>query len=403
MSGEPIYFDQYDYQIDDNPYPVMRRMRDEAPVWYNEKHDYWAISRFEDVLKASLDTGAFSSAYKTVLEHMTEEPSHSTMILDNDPPYHTLMRKLVAPYFSPARVSPMEDRIRAIVISYLEPLEGRDAFDFVQDFARWIPMDVVSELLGIPAEDRRQINLWADEMLHRDDGQVEDGPLQLAAIDGLMTYFGGLMASRRREPQDDLSSAIANGTIVENGIERRLTDQECAEFLMLIGGAGNETVARLLASAGWLLGKHPEQRRKLCENSKLTPRAVEELLRFETPSPVQFRRVVKDVELHGVRIPAGSNLCLMTSSAGRDDRQYESPDNFNIERAPRRHLTFGYGVHTCLGVSVARLEARVTLEEVLKRFPDWTVDESRMQRVRTSTVRGFSHVPVIVSQPDGTS
>ena len=398
MSAEPIYYDQYDYAIDDNPYPMLKRMRDEAPVWYNEKYNYYALSRYDDVLKASLDTETFSSAHGTVLESMTDEPDESTWILNNDPPYHTAMRSVVSAFFMPARIARLEEEIRDIVVRYLEPLQGRDSFDFVDDFGRWIPMEVVSGILGIPEQERHNVNHWADDMLHRDDGQVELGPVQLAAIENLTRVFTELMEDRRRNPGDDLSSAIANGKMTIDGVERPLTDREAAEFMMLIGAAGNETVARLLGSAAWLLADHPDQRQKLRDNPSLIPRAVEEMLRFEAPTPVQFRRVHKDIELHGVRIPAGANVCLLTHSADRDERQFDNADVFDIERKPRRHVAFGYGVHSCLGSSVARLEIKVALEEVLKRIPDWTVDRANMKRVRTSTVRGYSHVPVHIAQ-----
>lgn len=396
MNSQPLYFDQYDYAIDNNPYDILKRLRDEAPVWYNEKYDYWMLTRYDDVQRASLDTETFSSACNTVLEMMTDKPSDSTMMINNDPPYHDRLRAIITPFFSPARVVRLEDEIRSIVLGYLERLESRDQFDFVEDFARWIPMDVISMILGIPTQDRREINEWANDFLHRDEGQVEESASNIKATDNLSTYFDRLMLDRRQSPDDDIASAISNGRIAEGGSERPLSELEASEFLQLIGAAGNETVARLLGSAGWLLAKYPEQRDKLRSDPSLIPQAVEELLRFEAPSPTQFRRVMKDVEIHGVRIPAGSTLCLNTASAGRDERQYDNPELFNVERVPRRHVTFGYGKHACLGANVARLEIRIALEEVLRRIPDWEVDEAGIRRVRTSTVRGFSHVPAIV-------
>ncbi|RZV59513.1 MAG: cytochrome P450, partial [Pseudomonadales bacterium] len=309
MSNNDIYFDQYDYEIDENPYPIMQRMRDEAPVWYNEKYDYWAISRYEDVLKASRDTATFSSSYKTVLELMTDEPHQSSMIINTDPPYHKMLRDIVAPFFTPAKVAQLEDDIRKIVVSYLKPLEGKTEFDFVEDFARWIPMDVVSTILGVPEEDRRQINIWGNELLHRDEGQTEPGEMNIAASEGLDNYFAKFMLEFRNHPNNTVSSAIVNNIVNDNGVDRPLTDAECIDYFHLIGAAGNETVARLLGSAAWLLGAHPKQRKLLAEDPKRLPHAVEELLRFEAPSPTQFRRTLKDIELHGQLIPAGSNVC----------------------------------------------------------------------------------------------
>ncbi len=394
MSDEPIYYDQYDRLIDDDPYPIFKRLREEAPLWYNEKYDFWVLSRFEDVRQASLDTDTFSSNYGTVLELMDDDPTNHTSIINEDPPYHNQLRAVVAPFFTPAKISSFEDEVREIVVGYLAPLEGKGEFDFVQDFARWVPMDVVSALLGIPQEDRKTINTWGDQINHRDEGQVELGPVQVEAFSRSNAYFENMLMQRRAHPRDDLASLIATGSCVDEQGERPLTTDEAVAMIQIIGIAGNETAARLLASAAWLLGKYPEQRQKLRDDPKLIPKAVEELLRIDPPSPIQFRRVLADVEMHGAVIPKGSNIGLLTASANRDDRQYEDPDRFDIERTPRRHVGFGYGIHSCLGAWVARLEVRVALEEVLARFPDWQVDEANMQRVRTSTVRGFSHVPV---------
>ncbi len=394
MSNEPIYYDQYDRLIDDDPYPIFKRLRDEAPLWQNEKYDFWVLSRFQDVMKASRDTDTFSSNYGTVLELMDDDPANHASIINEDPPYHDQLRAVVAPFFTPANIASLEDEIRDIVVGYLEPLEGRDEFDFVQDFARWVPMDVISALLGIPQEDRKMVNTWGNQINHRDEGQIEPGPVQIEAFRRSDEYFEKMLMQRRDHPRDDLASAIATGSCVDEHGERPLTADEASAMINIIAIAGNETAARLLASAAWLLGKHPDQRQKLRDDARLIPRAVEELLRIDPPSPIQFRRVLADVEMHGTLIPKGSNIGLLTASANRDDRQYEDPDRFDIERKPKRHVGFGYGIHSCLGAWVARLEVRVALEEVLTRFPDWEVDEANIRRVRTSTVRGFSHVPV---------
>jgi cytochrome P450 len=303
----------------------------------------------------------------------------------------------VAAQFTPGKIAQLESEIRKIVVGYLEPLVSRKSFDFVQDFARWIPMEVISTILGVAKADRKAINQWADDMLHRDEGETGEPALAVEARTKLLTYFTQELQARRQSPRNDLMTVIANEQIVEdNGAKRPLTDREAIEFIVLIAAAGNETVARLLGSAGFLLAKHPEQRQKLRDNPALIPRSVEEMLRIEPPSPVQFRRLLKDVDIHGTRIAAGSNVCLLTASAGRDERQYENPDEFNVEREPFRHLTFGHGVHLCLGASVARLEIKIALEEVLRMLPDWDVVEEGLQRVRTSTVRGYSHVPVVL-------
>jgi cytochrome P450 len=397
MDTSELYYDQYSYDIDDNPYGIWKRLRDEAPVWRNEKYDYWVLSRYDDVLKASLDWETFSSAWGTVLEIMPENPGESTLMINNDPPYHDQLRQVVAPRFTPAAISKMEVDIRRIVVGYLEPLESKSEFDFVQDFGRWIPMDAISSLLGIPEEDRRQINTWADDALHREAGQQETSERGLAAAMAMYEYFNKTLEDRRKQPRQDFLTELALAEItLADGAKRPFTAQESLEFMFLLAAAGNETVARLLSNAGVLLARHPDQRQKLRDQPALIPRAIEELLRYEPPSPIQFRRVMKDIELHGVTMKAGDNVALLTAAATRDDRHWENPEVFDIERKPKRHVTLGYGVHTCLGASLARLESRIALEEVLSRIGDWTVDESKLERTRTSTVRGYSHVPVSI-------
>lgn len=389
-----LYYDQYDYQIDNDPYPLLKRFRDEAPIWYNDKYNFWLLTRFEDVFNASKDHETFSSAWGTVLELMPENPGEFTAILNNDPPYHSQMRRIVAARFSPGKVAALEKQIREIVIGYLEPLEKKDSFDFVQDFCRWIPMEVVSTLLGIPDKDRKMINTWGDEFLHREEGQPEESQTSKEAREGLTAYVAKQMYARRESPSDDLISLIATSEMrLEDNTTRRLNDQEIIEYVVLLAAAGNETVARLLANACCYLSWFPEQQKKLRDNPSLIPQAVEELLRFDPPSPIQFRRTLKDIEIHGVTIPAGSNVALSTAAASRDERRYPNPDTLDVERN-ERHLSFGEGVHTCLGAHVARLEIRIALEEFLKRFPNWEVNKEGLKRVRTSTVRGYCNVPI---------
>lgn len=395
MTASELYYDQYSYEIDDNPYEVWRRLRDEAPLWRNEKYNYWVLSRFDDVLKASLDWETFSSAFGTVLELMTEEPGQWTLMINNDPPYHDQLRKVVAHQFTPAKVNEFEREIREIVIGYAEPLVGRSEFDFVQDYGRWIPMDVISSVLGIPVEDRRKINQWADDSLFREENDAGQTQRGMEAMNAVHNYFRAILKERRENPQDDFLTELTHAEIaVDDGSTRPFSDRESFDFMMLLSLAGNETVARLLSNAGVLLARYPEQRQKLRDDPALIPRAVEELLRYDPPSPIQFRRVMKEVEIHGMTLKPGDNVALLTAAATRDDRQWDNPEVFDVERAPRRHVTFGYGPHTCLGASLARLESRIALEELLARVGDWTVDEAGLVRTRTSTVRGYSHVPV---------
>jgi cytochrome P450 len=389
-----IYYDPYDRAIGADPHPVWKRMRDEAPLYRNERFDFWALSRFQDVYDASVDVETYSSARGTVLELMGKEMPIRPMIF-MDPPEHDRLRALVSRAFTPRRIAALEPEIRAIVRGYLDPQVGGAGFDFVDDFGAKVPMMVISSMLGVPEEDREQVRRWTDEWLHREPGETDAtervGPL-MAQLGG---FFLRYVNERRKRPTDDMMTDLIQAEVEdETGKKRRLSDIELIAFIMLLSGAGNETVARLLGFAGATLAQFPDERAKLVERPGLIPNAVEELLRYEAPSPVQGRTVMRDVEWHGTRVPAGSVMLLLTGSAGRDERQYPDPDRFDAERQIVRHVSFGYGTHFCLGASLARLEARVALEEVLARFPRWEVDWSGVERVTTSTVRGFGKLPI---------
>jgi cytochrome P450 len=389
-----IYYDPYDREIDADPHPLWRRMRDEAPLYRNERFDFWALSRFQDVLDASAEAETYSSARGTVLEIMGKELPLRPMIF-MDPPEHDRLRALVSRAFTPRRIAELEPRIREIVRGYLDPHVGGSGFDVVTDFGAKVPMMVISSMLGVPEEDREQIRQWTDETLHREPGEVDPS----ARIEPIMAevagYFVRYVNERRERPADDMMTDLLRAEVEdETGTKRRLSDVELLAFILLLSGAGNETVARLLGFAGATLARFPEEREKLVERPGLIPNAIEELLRYEAPSPVQGRTVMRDVEWHGTRVPAGSVMLLLTGSAGRDERQYPDPDRFDVEREIGRHLSLGYGTHFCLGASLARLEGRVALEEVLARFPRWEVDWSGVERVTTSTVRGFAKLPI---------
>jgi cytochrome P450 len=389
-----IHYDPYDREVDADPYPTWRRMRDEAPCYRNDEYDFWAISRFQDVYDASIDVDTYSSARGTVLEIMGKPLPMRPMIF-MDPPEHDHLRGLVSRAFSPRRIAELEPTIREIVRGYLDSQVGSSGFDFVADFGAKVPMMVISAMLGVPQEDREQIREWTDKTLHREPGEV-DAMERIGPILGqLAVYFMRYINERRSQPLDDMMTDLIQAEVEdESGESRRLTDAELVAFIMLISGAGNETVARLLGFAAHTFGRFPEEREKLVERPGLIPNAIEELLRYEAPSPVQGRTVMRDVEWHGVRVPEGSVILLLTGSAGRDERQYPDPDRFDVERKIGRHMAFGYGTHFCLGASLARLEAKVAIEETLARFPRWEVDWDGIGRISTSSVRGYSNVPI---------
>ena len=393
-SREP-YYDPYDYAIDANPHPTWKRLRDEAPVYRNEKLDFYALSRFNDVMDASLDNERFSSSHGTVLELMTEEPGQSPMMIWQDPPDHTRLRKLVSRAFSPRRIGELEPRIRKLCREYLEPLRASGGFDYIEEFGAKLPVMVISSLLGVPEEDHDQVRIWTDELLHRDPGENKGSRRHEEISQQLWGYFAGYVAERRKNPTDDMMSVlIASEIEMPDGSTRKLDDVELLSFIGLLSGAGNETVARFLGWSATSLARFPDERRKLVSNPALIPSGVEEILRYEAPSPVQARKLTQDVELHGETLPRGARVLLLTASAGRDDREYPDPDRLDVTRKIDRHVSLGYGLHFCLGASLARLEARVALEETLLCFPEWEVDWEGTEMVHTSTVRGYAKVPI---------
>jgi cytochrome P450 len=396
MPMPAVYYDPYDYEIDADPHAAWRRLRDEAPLYRNDRYDFWALSRFQDVYDASVDWRTFSSARGTVLELMDKLPEPRSMIFQ-DPPEHEALRKLVSRAFSPRRIAELEARVRELVLGYLDPLVGSGGFDFVADFGARLPAMVIGSMLGVPREDQERIRLWTDEVLHRDPGETDVSPRMKAVQRELWGYFWTYIQDRRRAPRDDMMTDLLEAEIAsDDGGRRRLTDPEVLTFIALLSGAGNETVARLLGWAGFLLARNPGERAKLVADAARIPNAVEELLRYEAPSPVQARSLTRDVELHGTVVPAGSRILLVTGSAGRDEREFDAPDDFRVERRIERHVSFGYGIHFCLGASLARMEGRIALEETLRRFPEWTIDEDAAEMVHTSTVRGWAKLPVRV-------
>lgn len=390
-----LYYDPYDYEIDANPHPIWRRMRDETPLYRNEKLDFWALSRFGDVMSASLDDRTFSSAYGTVLELMVDEPNASPMMIFKDPPEHTQLRKLVSRAFSPRRIAALEPQVREIACRYLDEHVGGSGFDYLADFGAKLPVMVISSLLGIPEEDHDDIRHWTDALLHRDEGERDMQKKHDEVSGQLWGYLARYVESRRTSPRDDMMTDLLQAEIqLDDGSTRCLTEVELLAFIGLLSAAGNETVARLLGWAATTLARFPEQRRKLVDDPSKIPGAVEELLRYEAPSPVQARRLTRDVELHGEKLRAGSRVLLLTGSAGRDDREYQDPDRFDVDRSIDRHLSLGLGVHFCLGASLARMEARVAIEETLRRFPEWDVVWDKTEWIHTSTVRGYAKVPI---------
>jgi cytochrome P450 len=387
----PLYYDPYDAGIDRDPHPVWRRMREEQPVYWNEQYGFWAFSRFEDVWNGYHDTATFSSSHGVQLESL-DHPVDMPMVIFMDPPQHDNMRKLVSRAFTPGRIRHLEAQVEDLVAGYLDPFVGSSGFDFIEQFGALLPPMVIGHLLGVPEGDRDMMRRWFDESLHREDALPS--PTAAQAMKSVYEYAEGMIAERRTRPGDDMISALIEAEVDEDGAVRRLDDSEVCLFVILLAGAGVETVARLLSWAAVTLARNPDQRDILVGEPSLIPNAVEELLRYEAPSPVNGRWTLRPFQAHDIDIPEGSKVLLLNGSANRDPREFEDPDRFDVRRAIRRHISFGYGAHFCLGAALARLEGRIALEGTLARFPRWDIDDGELIPVRTSTVRGFSSVPI---------
>lgn len=393
-TGAEPYWDPYHSEQRKAPYESWRRLRDDAPVYHNERYGFWALSRFADVLAASLDTETFSSARGITLDSIGE-PLPLPMMIMMDPPLHDAFRKVVSRAYTPRRIAGLEQRIVELCAGYLDPVMGAGGFDFVKDFGMRLPVMVISTLLGFPEEDHDQLREWSDLGLHREEGK--EGPTAEAMeAQGLtFAYYQEQVHRRRRQPKDDMITEMLQADMeLPDGEVHKMDDLEVMGMMSLISNAGNETVARMLGWAALVLEEYADARRELAEDPGLIPAGVEELLRYEAPSPIQGRYVTRDVEMHGVLIPEGSTLALLTGSAGRDERKFDNAEVYDIHRKIDRHVTFGYGAHYCLGAALARLEGRIALGEVLRRFPTWEVDRDAVTYVATNTVRGPSSAPV---------
>ena len=397
VGTEPLAWDPINEKYKADPHPVWKRLRDEAPLYYNDELDFYCVSRFADVDAFSRDPKTFCSSHGTVLEMLGPDRIDYEMMIFMDPPEHTRYRRLVSKAFTPRRMALLEDDIRQLCARLLDGLVGKSKFDYVQDFGARVPAYVIASLLGVPPEDRDMVRSWIDESFHLDPEKGMQNEISFEAMDKVRQYVTAALEDRAKHPRDDMFTDLVNGEIVdEDGELRRLTIEQAVNFATLIGSAGTETVARLLGFAAYTFDKNPEQRAEVVADPSLIPNAIEELLRYEAPSPVQSRWCTADVEVHGGKIPAGSKVVMLTGSAGRDERVFPDADRFDIHRKIDHHLTFGYGIHFCLGAALARTEGRIALEETFKRFPEWSVDQAGVVPLFTSTVRGYTKVPVSV-------
>jgi cytochrome P450 len=391
-STAEVYYDPFDFDIDDDPYPIWKRLRDEAPLYYNDKHNFYALSRYDDVSRELTNWDAYRSGRGTTIDIiMSGIEIPPGIILFEDPPIHDLHRHLLSKVFTPRRMEAIEPLTRAFCVRALDPLVGTGNFDFIGNLGAMVPMRTIGYLLGIPEDNQEALRDRGGRQL-----TLKEGKFRVVTEDFFtQSYemFSEYIDWRVEHPSDDLMTQLLNVEFEDDGETRRLTRTEVLQYTNMIAGAGNETTTRLIGFMGQLLAEHPDQRRQIAADPSLIPMAIEEVLRYEAPSPVQARYVARDIECHGTTVPEGSIMLLINGSGNRDERKYPDPDRFDIHRgAP--HLSFGHGLHFCLGSALARMQARVALEEVIKRWPDWEIDYANATKAHTSSVRGWAKLPV---------
>lgn len=391
-----VYYDPYDVDITANPYPVFARLRDEAPLYYNERYDFWAISRHADVEKALSDWETFSNSRSDILELVKSKYDMPPgVMMFEDPPTHTMLRGVMGRVFTPRRMAAIEDQIRRYCVRCLDPLVGSDGFDIIAELASMMPMRVIGMLLGIPEDEQIGVRDANDANLRTRPGT----PMKVADPDAIADgrIYADYVDWRAKNPSDDLMTALLNVEFEDaNGVTRKLTRKEVLHYTQVVAGAGNETTGRLIGWLAKVLAEHPDQRAEVAQDRSLLTRAVDETLRFEPTGPHVARYTIREFEAYGTTVPAGSAILLLFGSANRDPLRYKDPDTFNIHRDNISHLTFGKGVHYCLGANLARLEGRVALDELLNRWPEWDVDYDSLKLAPTSTVRGWERLRILL-------
>lgn len=394
-AAERLIYDPYAYEIHEDPYPTYARLRTEAPVYRNDERDFWALSRHADVLEGFRDSEVFSSAQGVSIDPAASGPqAHKSMsFLAMDPPQHGRMRALVSRGFTPRRVLDLEPRIRELTRLHLDRAVEMGEFDFIGDFAGRLPMDVISELIGVPQVDRAELRRLADLLVHREEGVHDVPPEGVHAALTLAAYYADMIAQRRSRRTDDLTSALLDAEIDGDS----LTDDDIISFLFLMVVAGNETTTKLLGHAWYWGWRNPDQLAIPWADPEEIPAWVEETLRFDTSSQMLARVTTTDVTRHGVTIPAGDRVLLLVGAANRDPEVFPDPDNYRLGRPEIAGIaSFGFGRHFCLGASLARLEARVALEELVAMVESYDIDETGASRVHSVNVRGFAHLPTSV-------
>lgn len=395
VASAPASFNPYDYKFHEDPYPTYSWLREQVPIYHNEDIGFWALSRYEDVDAAFRDARHLSSANGVSLDPAAYGPhAEKTMsFLAMDDPRHKRMRSLVSRGFTPRRVRELEGRILELTRQHLETALANREFDFIAEFAGKLPMDVISELIGVPARDRDWVRGLADAVMHREEG-VLDVPASAAdAAMKLVQYYADMVEQRRSRRTEDLTSALLDAEIDGD----RLTEDEIIGFLFLMVVAGNETTTKLLGNALYWGWHNPDQLAKPFADPERVPDWIEETLRYDTSSQIIVRTVVEDLEYYGHTVPAGDRMVLLPGSANRDERVFTNADDFDLDRDRSKQIaSFGSGSHFCLGAHLARLEARIALTELIGRVSSYEIDVAGAQRVHSTNVRGFAALPIRV-------
>lgn len=387
VADSAVRYDPFSYEIHEDPYPIYRRLRDESPAYFDEQHGFWALSRYADVHRALHDYETFSSAQGFLLEDIDDFTL--PMLLGMDPPDHGRLRATISRALTPRRVAMLEAPIRDRCRALIDGFAARGSADLIGDFAALLPMWVISRLLGVPDGDQDELRRLADVMVHREDGTRGVPPAGKEAAATIYGYFERLLAARATGTGDDLLTLLLTA---ERAGE--ISHLEIVGFCFLLIIAGNETTTKLLGNLAVQLAERPAVQARLVTEPERSPNAVEEMLRYDTSTHMMARTLTREVELHGRRMEAGRKVALLLASANRDERRWHEPDLFDLTRDTADHVAFGFGVHFCLGAALARLEARVALEELLARLPDFTVDRAGLVRVHSGNVRGYSVVPI---------
>lgn len=395
-SGNGVVYNPFEFATQHNPYPVYQQLRDDAPVYFNPEHNFFALSRYADVLAAHKDPVTFFNANGVTLEggEVGQE-----LLITKDPPEHDWHRRGVSRVFTPRRVNDLEPYMREYCGELLDRFQDEPRFDVVENFSIQLPLAVIGELLGIPEDQRQAVHHLADRLFTRDDSGTVGEDAAAAMMELAILLYNVVVERRKNLGDDDVISLLIRSEITDDdGNGFFLTDEQLSYRILELAFAGHETVARLIANGVVALAWYPDQRRELVADRSLLPNAVEEMLRWDAPSHFQGRWTSTDVNLHDTTIPADSRVILVTGAANHDERVYENAELFDLHRAIDTTVSFGYGVHFCLGASLARLETRIAFDEFLTRFPDYVIDESGVERMRSSNVRGLAKLPILIER-----